>query len=337
MLKWKTIPVIKTLKVCLYINLGSKFEDEFTIIRCLDNSRNAVYLCVSKLDGLQYAIKKSKKPVGYNVLDRTNQMIFDFNLLSKFNIYSQFCVRYREAWIEDSHLFIKQDYCKYGDILDLLEKLYHASFSFTEQFYWDLIFEMLCGVQYVHDCGYIHLDIKPSNFLVSEDGCIKLADFGLSKKANNSQEDDFEGDAIYMAPEILKTTKFKELNYKCDNFSVGLSILEILFNVELPQTGKLWKEIRSENFKIPDDFYAKSNLTAIPVQMIEIIMLLIHPDPTKRQDVPYLFDTFEELNRRNRTLKTKEYSRTLTPQNVQFEESNFIFSKKTSSYDNFII
>jgi serine/threonine protein kinase len=263
-----------------------------------------------------------------------NQLIFDLNLLSKYNIYSQFCVRYREAWVEDFHLYIKQDYCKHGDILDLLEKLYHAGFNLTEQFYWDLIFEMLCGVRYVHECGYIHLDIKPSNFLVNEDGCIKLADFGLSKKANNSEEDDFEGDAVYLAPEILKTTKFKELNYKCDNFSLGLSILEILFNVELPQTGKLWKEIRSENFKIPNDFYDRSNLTNIPSQMIEIIMQLIHADQTRRQDIPYLFESFPELRRRNYRLNNKEYIRTLNPQSI-LEESNFIFAKK-NSYENFI-
>jgi serine/threonine protein kinase len=303
----------------------------------LDNSHSAVYLCVSKLDGKQYAVKKSRKPVGLNTLERNNQIIFDFNLLNMFNNYSQFCVRYREAWIEDSHLYVMQDYCKYGDILDLLEKLYQANYIFTEQFYWDLIFEMLCGVKYVHDCGYIHLDIKPSNFLVNEDGCIKLADFGLSKKANNSDGDDFEGDSIYMAPEILKTTKFKELNYKCDNFSVGLTLLEILFNVELPQTGKLWKEIRSDGFKIPEDFYEKSNLKSIPNKMIEIIMELINPDPLKRSDIPYLFENFEQLRSRNLALKSKEYSRTLTPLNIQFDESSFIFTKKTSSYDNFII
>jgi membrane-associated tyrosine/threonine-specific cdc2-inhibitory kinase len=205
-------------------------------------------------------------------------------------------------------------------------------------FYWDLIFEMLCGVKYIHDCGYIHLDIKPSNFLVGDDGCIKIADFGLSKKANNSEEDDFEGDAIYMAPEILKTTKFKELNYKCDNFAIGLSIMEILFNVELPQTGKLWKEIRSENFQIPEDFYERSNLKNIPKQMILLILDILNPDPLKRADIPQLFECYDELRKRNSQLKDKTYSRTLNPQNVQFidESSSFIFSKKTSSYENFI-
>jgi serine/threonine protein kinase len=37
---------------------------------------------------------------------------------------------------------------------------------------------MSCAVKHVHDCGFVHLDIKPSNFFVMLDGRIKLGDFG---------------------------------------------------------------------------------------------------------------------------------------------------------------
>jgi serine/threonine protein kinase len=66
---------------------------------------------------------------------------------------------------------------------------------------------MSFAVKHVHDMGYIHLDIKPSNFFVHEDGTIKLGDFGLAlevSKLSTLKDDDIEGDSVYMAPELLK-------------------------------------------------------------------------------------------------------------------------------------
>ena len=39
---------------------------------------------------------------------------------------------------------------------------------------------MACAVKHVHDCDFVHLDIKPSNFFVKADGTVKLGDFGLA-------------------------------------------------------------------------------------------------------------------------------------------------------------
>lgn len=39
---------------------------------------------------------------------------------------------------------------------------------------------MVCAVKHVHDSGFVHLDIKPSNFFVKADGTVKLGDFGLA-------------------------------------------------------------------------------------------------------------------------------------------------------------
>lgn len=50
--------------------------------------------------------------------------------------------------MEEGHLLIKQEYCKYGDLLDFLEKLEENNFSFTPEFYWDIIFEMICVILY---------------------------------------------------------------------------------------------------------------------------------------------------------------------------------------------
>ena len=75
-----------------------------------------------------------------------------------------------------------------------------------EQKVWELFLDMSLAVKHVHDCGYIHLDIKPSNFFVTWDGKVKLGDFGLALNTNEIlklKDDDVEGDSIYLAPELL--------------------------------------------------------------------------------------------------------------------------------------
>lgn len=67
---------------------------------------------------------------------------------------------------------------------------------------------MACAVKHVHDSGFVHLDIKPSNFFVKSDGSVKLGDFGLALSIASIpllKDDDVEGDSIYMAPELLQS------------------------------------------------------------------------------------------------------------------------------------
>jgi len=72
----------------------------------------------------------------------------DFNkasiLNSNFN-YSMYCVKYFSAWREEEGIsYIKQEFCKNGDILDYLEKLeISKDFEFSSSFYWDKFFEMI--------------------------------------------------------------------------------------------------------------------------------------------------------------------------------------------------
>lgn len=76
-----------------------------------------------------------------------------------------------------------------------------------EKLVWELLADMARGVKHVHDKGFVHLDIKPSNFFVTKEGRLKLGDFGIAinlKKIDLLIDSDQCGDSVYMAPELLK-------------------------------------------------------------------------------------------------------------------------------------
>jgi serine/threonine protein kinase len=93
------------------------------------------------------------------------------------------------------------------------------------------IFEVL---EYIHDMGLVHMDVKPCNFVIDGHGDLYLIDFGLT--TGNSPTKCWTGTTKYMAPELkaLKTIDVNEREAvqnpsKCDVYSAGLLLLNLRF------------------------------------------------------------------------------------------------------------
>jgi serine/threonine protein kinase len=75
------------------------------------------------------------------------------------------------------HLYMVMEYMPGGDLYSLLKVLCYFDEPITKHY----IAEIVLALEYLHKHGIAHRDLKPDNILISEDGHLKLVDFGLSK------------------------------------------------------------------------------------------------------------------------------------------------------------
>ena len=100
--------------------------------------------------------------------------------------------------------------------------------AFEEVLVCKWITHVLLGVVYLHDRDIIHRDLKGANILVDNKGCVKISDFGISRKVNNEiltgsaakahNRVSLQGSVFWMAPEVVKQTPY---TYKADIWSIG--------------------------------------------------------------------------------------------------------------------
>ena len=91
-----------------------------------------------------------------------------------------------------------------------------------------IISQIMAGLDYIHSKNILHRDLKPDNIFLTEDGVVKIGDFGLSRPFPNNEQDHLTGDLgsdLYMAPEV-KTGK--QYLSGCDLYSLGIIYFEMI-------------------------------------------------------------------------------------------------------------
>jgi serine/threonine protein kinase len=132
---------------------------------------------------------------------------------------------------------------------------------------------------YGNKIGIVHRDVSPQNIMVTFNGDVKLADFGIAKVENKGETDKniLVGKYPYMSPE---QTRGDNLDYRSDIFSLGIVFYQLLTG-KLPFIGTNGSEvIRSIRNHIPEPPYKIKK--TIPVEVSNIIMKCLEKEPDFR-------------------------------------------------------
>ncbi|KFR13135.1 Serine/threonine-protein kinase 10, partial [Opisthocomus hoazin] len=139
------------------------------------------------------------------------------------------------AFYWDGKLWIMIEFCPGGAVDATMLELDRG---LTEPQIQVICRQMLEALHYLHSKKIIHRDLKAGNVLLTQDGDIKLADFGVSAKNMKTlqKRDSFIGTPYWMAPEVVmcETMKDTPYDYKADIWSLGITLIEMA-QIEPPQ------------------------------------------------------------------------------------------------------
>lgn len=223
-----------------------KIDQDFERGETIGNGKfGSVVKCRSKVTGEQFACK---------ILPKGDEIVHkEVEIMQHLSGHPG--VVTLKAVYEDAKSFhLVMELCSGGRLLDQMWK----DGLFSEQKAANLIKELMLVLKYCHDMGVIHRDVKPENILLSANGSMKLADFGLAARIANGQSlYGVVGSPAYVAPEVL-AGGYSE---KVDIWSAGVvlhavlvgylpfggdsvnTVFEAVKNVTVDFQGELWEPI----------------------------------------------------------------------------------------------
>jgi len=192
----------------------------------------------------------------------------------------------------DGRSFIAQEWVPGGSTLaDSLAQM-RDQVDLPEGYYRDTakrFVKISRALQYAHDAGVIHRDVKPGNILMTEEGEPKLADFGLAKLHGDvslSKTGHIVGTPYYMSPEQA-TARILEVDHRTDIFSLGATLYEALTLVR-PFHGDTGQQVVQQILMVdpprPDQVRSK-----VPVDLSVICLKAMEKNPD------YRYSTMAEL------------------------------------------
>ncbi|KAL3856081.1 hypothetical protein ACJMK2_015277 [Sinanodonta woodiana] len=140
------------------------------------------------------------------------------------------CLKKGDMGTEDQ-VWIVMELCNRGSVTDLSKVLIDRNESMGEVLIAHVLKETLKVLHFLHKNHIIHRDIKGHNILITEEGNIKLVDFGISSHVDSTlgKRKTSVGTPFWMAPEIIACERQFEYKYdiRCDVWSLGITAIEM--------------------------------------------------------------------------------------------------------------
>ena len=257
-----------------------------------EGSFGIVYLGTFR--GNKVAIKKMKTIESEEENDHFDEFEKEVSMLDKFR--SDYLIHFYGACFIPNKICMVTEYAQFGSLQDLIFTSTNIKPRMIMRM--KLMVDASKGIQYLHDNGILHRDIKPDNFLVIslEDNVkvnCKLTDFGSSRNINmlmtNMTFTKGVGSPAYMAPEILNKQHYK---MSADIYSFAITMYEV-FSWEEAYPKKDFKfPWKIAEFVVSGQRFKK--IDSIPDRLYQIICCAWKQEPDERPSVGTIGNWIEE-------------------------------------------
>ncbi|CAK7348267.1 unnamed protein product [Dovyalis caffra] len=247
----------------------SRYHTDFHEIQQIGTGNfSCVFKVLKRIDGCLYAVKHSTRQLHQDAERR--KALMEVQALAALG-YHENIVGYYSSWFENEQFYIQMELC------DCSLSINRSSKSLTEGEALQVLLQIAKALQFIHERGIAHLDVKPDNIYV-KNGVYKLGDFGCATLLDQSLPVE-EGDARYMPQEILN----ENYNYldKVDIFSLGAAIYELIRGSTLPQSGSQFLNLREGKLPL---------LPGHSLQLQNLLKVMVDPNPTRRPSAKELVE-----------------------------------------------
>jgi len=143
-----------------------------------------------------------------------------------------------------------------------------------------ILIDMAESLEQVHESGFIHLDFKPENVMISRNGSVRLVDFDLAMEIPSEpvKLKKNPGTPAYMSPEQLSGLP---IDQRVDVFAFGVAAYELLTN-QKPFPGETSAEILARQSNRSEFFLPRQLNPDIPAALEKIVLKCIESDPNRR-------------------------------------------------------
>lgn len=225
--------------------------------------------------GQSYSLRRLRNSSLFNLKER-KRFLRGCEVLSQIHHHDCVIGYLEHGKINGSH-YLLMEYVEASN----LKQLFARDDSVLTENVGNILIDMALGLEHVHDSGFMHLDFKPENVLVTRNASVKLVDFDLAqpKPDKPRKSSDNPGTPAYMAPEQLLRQPF---DHRVDLFAYGVSAFELLTGKK-PFIGETPAEILRKQLDRSLEFIPPREMNSdIPPALEKIILKCLEREPEKR-------------------------------------------------------